>query len=118
MPVDNHHDPGDDKPVSSEPTRPAVPRRRVVSRRNAILVAIGLALGLIALGLVALIAYRLGYVDRYIADQVKTTLSNYGIRAEIKSFHTSINPQTVELQGSRPCGSKIFTRYACAATSI
>src|SRR5207237_8326470 len=42
---------------------------------------------------------RLGYVDRYIAGQIKNTLSNYGIRAEIRNFHTSLSPQTVELLG-------------------
>jgi translocation and assembly module TamB len=53
----------------------------------------------IALILVALVAYRLGFVDRYIAGQVKNTLANYGIRAEIKNFHTSLTPQTVEMLG-------------------
>jgi hypothetical protein len=99
MPVDNHHDgPGENQPKSAEAT-PIRRRRLFASRRNVVLVAIGLVCAVVALGLVGLIAYRLGYVDRYIADQVKTTLSNYGIRAEIRSFHTSISPQTVELQG-------------------
>jgi translocation and assembly module TamB len=85
-----------------EPSRPAAPPprgRRFISRRNAIISAIGLALGIIALILVGLLAYRLGYVDRYIAGQVKDTLAKYGIRAEIKEFHTSLSPQRVDLQG-------------------
>jgi translocation and assembly module TamB len=98
MPVDNHHDrPGDNQLNSSEPAPRA--RRRFVTRRNAILITIGLICALAALILVGLIAYRLGYVDRYIAGQIKDTLSNYGVRAEIRSFHTSLTPQTVELQG-------------------
>jgi translocation and assembly module TamB len=100
MPVDNHHDsPGENPRKSPEPTPTTRRRRLFVSRRNLVLAIIGLVCALVALGLVGLIAYRLGYVDRYIADQVKATLSNYGIRAEIRSFHTSISPQTVELQG-------------------
>src|SRR5437762_7113924 len=100
MPVDNHHDsPGENQRNHSEPTPSVRARRRFVTRRNAILIAIGLACAAAALILVGLIAYRLGYVDRYIADQVKGTLSIYGVRAEIRSFHTSLSPQTVELQG-------------------
>ena len=52
-----------------------------------------------ALILVGLLGYRLGYVDRYIASQVKDTLSKYGIRAEIRDFHTASAPQTVEMLG-------------------
>src|SRR5437762_6451735 len=100
MPVDNHHDsPGENQRNNSEPTPSVRARRRFVTRRNAIFVAIGLVFAVAALILVGLIAYRLGYVDRYIADQVKGTLSNYGVRAEIRSFHTSLSPTTVELQG-------------------
>jgi len=58
-----------------------------------------IAAGVIALILIGLLAYRLGYVDNYVAGQIKDTLSKYGIRAEIKEFHTSISPQTVEMVG-------------------
>ncbi len=97
MPVDNHREPpSEDNRSISQPARV---RRRFVSRRNAIIAGIGFVCAAIALILVGLLAYRLGYVDRYIANQIKDTLSNYGVRAEIRSFHTSISPQTVELQG-------------------
>jgi translocation and assembly module TamB len=81
------------------PAQSTVRRRRFITRRNTIIAAIGLVCAVIALLLVGLIAYRLGYVDRYIAAQVKDTLAKYGIRAEIKNFHTSISPQTVEMLG-------------------
>jgi translocation and assembly module TamB len=74
-------------------------RRRFVTRRNAIISGIVIGLGAIAILLIALLGYRLGYVDSYIAGQVKNTLATYGIRAEIKSFHTAISPQTVEMLG-------------------
>jgi translocation and assembly module TamB len=101
MPVDNHRDsPGENNRNISEPPPPAArASRRLVTRRNGILVAIALICAVAALLLVGLIGYRLGYVDRYIAAQIKDTLSNYGLRAEIRSFHTSLGPQTVELQG-------------------
>jgi translocation and assembly module TamB len=56
-----------------------------------------IAAGVIALVLVGLLAYRLGFVDRYVAGQIKNTLAQYGIRAEIRTFHTSLSPQTVEM---------------------
>src|SRR3954462_3284464 len=100
MPVDNDRDSsGEPNRNLSEPTPTVRRRRRLVTRCNAILIGIGLVLAVAALMLAGLIAYRLGYVDRYIAAQIKDTLSNYGIRAEIRSFHTSLSPQTVELQG-------------------
>src|SRR5438105_479880 len=100
MPVDNHlDDPGDDNRGAAQSTAPAGARRRIVTRRNAVIATIGLVCAVIALAFVALVVYRLGYVDRYIAGQIKNTLSNYGIRAEIRDFHTSLSPQTVELLG-------------------
>ena len=74
-------------------------RRRVVTRRNAVISAIIIAVGSILLILAGLIAYRMGAVDRYVANQIKGTLSTYGIRAEIRESHTSLSPQTVEMLG-------------------
>src|SRR6266513_2284974 len=100
MPVDNHRDnPGDDNRGAAQPAARARARRRFVTRRNAVIATIGLVCAVAALVFVGLILYRLGYVDRYIAGQIKNTLSNYGIRAEIRDFHTSLSPQTVELLG-------------------
>ena len=100
MPEDNH---SDQQPAQSPNKRPpresVVKRRRLITRRNAIIAGIGLACAVIALLLVSLVAYRLGFVDRYIAGQVKDTFSKYGVRAEIKNFHTSLSPQTVEMLG-------------------
>jgi translocation and assembly module TamB len=97
MPEDDHQE------SLPEPVGPSGPtparRRRFITRRNAVISAIGLVCAAVALFLLGLLAYRLGYVDRYIAGQVKDTLSKYGVRAEIRSFHTSFSPQTVELQG-------------------
>ena len=62
MPEDqsNNQAPPSDRPASSQPT---ARRRRFISRRNTIIAAIGLVCAVIALFLVGLIAYRLGYVD-------------------------------------------------------
>jgi translocation and assembly module TamB len=91
----NEPEPAAQKSGAPPPRR----RRRVVTRRNAIIVGILVAVGAIALVLIALLSYRLGYVDAYIAGQVKDTLAKYGIRAEIREFHTAITPQTVEMLG-------------------
>ncbi|HSQ23481.1 MAG TPA: translocation/assembly module TamB domain-containing protein, partial [Pyrinomonadaceae bacterium] len=92
MPENNHRD------NSTKPSG-VIRRRRFINRRNTIIVAIGLVCAAIALVLVGLLAYRLGFVDRYIAGQVKDTLAKYGVRAEIKNFHTAWSPQTVEMLG-------------------
>src|SRR5213080_127507 len=94
MPVDNQPE------TSGESRRSAPrPRRRFVTRRNAILSGIAIVIGVVVIIIVAFMAYKLGFVDRYIAGQVQDTLSKYGIRAEIKTFHTSFSPQTVEMLG-------------------
>src|SRR5947209_391372 len=105
MPVDNHRDrssestdAGEPEPNRVQPT-PARRRRRFVTRRNAILSGIAIGIGIVVIIVVAFFAYRLGFLDRYIAGQVQDTLSKYGIRAEIKHFHTSMSPQTVEMLG-------------------
>src|SRR5438309_2861972 len=74
-------------------------RRRFVTRRNAIILGLVIGAGIVALIFVGLLAYRLGYVDQYVAGQIKNTLATYGVRAEIKTFHTSFSPQTVEMLG-------------------
>jgi translocation and assembly module TamB len=99
MPENNHSD-NQGKLPATTPRSPAVrKRRRFLNRRNALIAGIGLMCAVIAVVFVGLIAYRLGFVDRYVAGQIKDTLAKYGIRAEIKDSHTSLNPQTVELLG-------------------
>src|SRR2546426_786930 len=122
MPVDNHKDTSAEPPSSEEsnadgrtkahtPTTSRPPtaarrRRRFITRRNAIISGIGLVAALIALIFLGLLAYRLGYVDHYVAGQIKNTLATYGVRAEIRNFHTSFSPQTVEMLGVELFDSK------------
>ncbi|MEK6281305.1 MAG: translocation/assembly module TamB domain-containing protein [Acidobacteriota bacterium] len=84
---------------SSHPVTPQGRRRRFLNRRNLVIAAIAASIGIVALILLVLIGYRLGYVDRYVAGQIKNTFANYGIRAEIREFHTAFTPQTVEMLG-------------------
>src|SRR6266550_8188867 len=81
------------------PVTPQGRRRRFLNRRNLIIATIAAAVGVVALILIVLIVYRLGYVDRYVASQIKDTFAKYGIRAEIKEFHATFPPQTVEMLG-------------------
>src|SRR3984893_18813613 len=74
-------------------------RRRFVNRRNAFITGTALGVAILAIVIIAFMAYRLGFVDRYVANQIKGTFSKYGIRAEINSFHTSLPPNAVEMQG-------------------
>src|SRR5262245_1422648 len=83
-----------------EPEKPSVARRwRYFSRRHAILAGLIIAAVVIFVVLLAFFLYRLGYVDRYIANQIKQTFANYGIRAEIREFHATIPPHTVKMSG-------------------
>ncbi|HEY6119740.1 MAG TPA: hypothetical protein VIV66_07265, partial [Pyrinomonadaceae bacterium] len=102
MSVDDRDKPSD----HAENTLPVTRRRRYLNRRNAVIATIAAAIGVVALILLLLIVYRLGYVDRYVAGQIKNTFANYGIRAEIKDFHTSFPPQTVEMLGLELFDSK------------
>ena len=81
-----------------EPKTPQGRRRRFLTRRNAVIATVGVAALVVLVVLVALIAYRLGYIDRYIANQIKGTLSEYGIRAEIKFFETKFGARAVEMR--------------------
>ena len=74
-------------------------RWRYFTRRHAILAAMIVGIGALAVIVLILFLFRLGYVDRYIAGQIKRTFANYGIRAEIRDFHATFPPQTVEMQG-------------------
>ncbi|HET9526276.1 MAG TPA: translocation/assembly module TamB domain-containing protein, partial [Pyrinomonadaceae bacterium] len=83
-----------------EPETPSVARRwRYFTRRHAILAGLIVAAVALFLVLLAFFLYRLGYVDRYIANQIKRTFANYGIRAEIREFHADVPPQTVTMSG-------------------
>jgi translocation and assembly module TamB len=84
---------------SPHPVTPQGRRRRFLNQRNVFIATIAAAIGIVALILLILIVYRLGYVDRYVAGQIKDTFAKYGIRAEIKEFHAGYPPQTVEMSG-------------------
>ncbi len=81
------------------PVTPQGRRRRYLNRRNLVIATIAGAIGIVALILLVFLSYRLGYVDRYVAGQIKETFAKYGIRAEIKEFHAAFPPQTVEMSG-------------------
>ena len=73
-------------------------RRRFFTRLNAFIAAIAIVVGIAVLILVFALIYRLGYIDRYVASQIKDDFSKYGIRAEIKNLHATLPPQAVEMQ--------------------
>lgn len=74
-------------------------RRRYVTRRNAVLVTVAIVAAVALLVLVAILLYRSGQIDNLIARQIEDTLAQYGIRAEIKGFHTRVGARTAELTG-------------------
>jgi len=88
--------PGDHPPEK----KPSLAKRwRYFSRRHAIIAGLILGVGAFAVLLLAFLLYRFGYVDRYVVGQIQGTFANYGIRAEIKEFHATLPPDTVEMSG-------------------
>ncbi|HYK22699.1 MAG TPA: hypothetical protein VEV42_18290, partial [Pyrinomonadaceae bacterium] len=85
--------------MSVEEKPPIRKRWRYFTRQHAFLAALIVGLGALALVLLALLLYRVGYVDRYLVGQIKQTFSNYGIRAEIRDFHATFPPRTVDMAG-------------------
>lgn len=81
------------------PVTPQGKRRRYLTRRNAFITALGLGVAIVAFVLIGVMIYKLGFVDRYLVGQIKSDFAKYGVRAEIKDFHASVPPGTVELQG-------------------
>jgi translocation and assembly module TamB len=100
MPVD------DQKGSSSDAATPPAPpaprrgwRRRYVTRRNAALVGIAAVAAVVLLIVVGFLLYRTGQIDNLIARQIKSTLSEYGIRADIHGFSARLGARTAELTG-------------------
>ena len=90
----------DDKDIKPDPPQPTVGKRwRYFTRRHAFLATLIVGVGAIVVILLVLFLFRLGYVDRYLAGQIKQTFANYGIRAEIRDFHATFPPQNVEMEG-------------------
>ncbi|HLL76636.1 MAG TPA: hypothetical protein VK421_15385, partial [Pyrinomonadaceae bacterium] len=90
--------------ASAPSSGPDAPRhrggwRRAASRRNVAITAIVAAVAVVLLVVVALLLYRTGQVDRYIAEQIKRTFSEYGVRAEIREFHIKFGPRSAEMLG-------------------
>ena len=84
-------------PAPGRPTRRGL--RRYATRRNAGWAALAVAAVAVVAVLLVLLLYRTGRVDNLIAGQIVRTLATYGIRAELKEFHTKFGPRTVEVVG-------------------
>src|SRR5215217_6067614 len=80
--------------------KPPIRKRWYYFRRRHVVLATAIVGGIaLTLILLALFLFRLGFVDRYVASQIKNTFANYGIRAEIREFHAAFPPRTVEMNG-------------------
>ena len=99
MSVDDPNRPTD-LPERPKPPKASVGKRwRYFTRRHAILAGFIIGITAFAVLLLAFFLYRFGFVDNYIAGQIKQTFANYGIRAEIREFHADLPPNTVEMNG-------------------
>src|SRR5215213_11395764 len=84
--------------MSVENKSPIRRRWRYFTRRHAFIAAGIVGVAALVLVLLVLFLFRLGFVDRYVAGQIKNTFANYGIRAEINDFHATFPPNTVEMK--------------------
>src|SRR6185437_14788936 len=80
--------------------KPPIRRRWYEFRRRHVVITAAIVGG-VALAFILLVLFlvRLGFVDRYVASQIKDTFASYGIRAEIAEFHAGFPPTTVEMNG-------------------
>jgi translocation and assembly module TamB len=80
--------------------KPPIRKRWYYFRRRHVVIATSIV-GIAALVFILLVLFlfRLGFVDRYVASQIKNTFANYGIRAEIRDFHATFPPRHVEMNG-------------------
>ncbi|MBA2502376.1 MAG: translocation/assembly module TamB domain-containing protein [Pyrinomonadaceae bacterium] len=92
-------------PASNAPDATPVQRarwraaaRRIVTRRNAAIAALAVGGLILTLLILAVMLYRSGTIDRQLANQIKGTLAQYGIRAEIEDFHSTLSNRTVEMR--------------------
>jgi translocation and assembly module TamB len=85
--------------MSVEKKPPIRIRWRYFTRRHAFIAASIVGIAALLVILLVLFLFRLGFVDRYVASQIKNTFANYGIRAEIRDFHATFPPRTVEMDG-------------------
>jgi translocation and assembly module TamB len=101
MPVDDQE--GRSEETNSQagalPTPRVGWRSRYVTRRNAALVGIAIVAAVALVVIVAFLLYRTGQIDSLIERQIKSTLSEYGIRADIHGFRARLGPRTAELTG-------------------
>src|SRR5215216_7984641 len=80
--------------------KPPIRKRWYYFRRRHVVIATAIVgIAALALILLGLFLFRLGFVDRYVAGQIKNTFANYGIRAEMREFHASFPPNAVEMSG-------------------
>ena len=85
--------------ANQTPVTPQAKRRRYLTRRNAFITALALVVAFFGLLFLAVITYRLGFVDRYLVSQIKTDFAKYGVRADVRTFHASLPPGKVEING-------------------
>lgn len=74
---------------------PARKRRRYLTRRNALLSAAAVSALVLLLILAGVFFYRSGRVDSILANQIKATLDEYNIRAEVEGVQAQIGARTV-----------------------
>src|SRR5438876_11883545 len=99
MTANDHDDRDTRSPTDGDKRRPTPKqRRRLLNRRHVFISGIALVSLAVVAVLIVLLLVRVGVVDRYVAGQIKDTFSKYGIRAEIRNFHLTLPPQTVEMQ--------------------
>jgi len=86
---------------NNQPEQPPTPqkkRRRIFTRRNFLFTVISVSVLVVLVVLALFAVYKLGYVDSNIQTRIINKLDQYGIRAEIGKFTTTLSPNTAEVR--------------------
>jgi len=112
-----------EQPEETPPAEEPKPRRRWVKRRNALLLAAGVGVLIVVLGLLSVVLFRYGTADSIIKGQFVDKMHYMGIDFTADEFHLTLSPLELTLKNAtfndRTSGEKLgFIRDARIGLSI
>jgi translocation and assembly module TamB len=100
------------QPTTAEETLPAVRRRRVFTRRNAVISSGALGVLLVLAAILVVVFYRYGVFDNYVKTQFVAKMERIGIVFSADTFRVTVSPLQLELKNAtfndKLTGEKLF----------
>ena len=112
-----------EQPEENPPAEEPKPRRRLITRRNATMVAAGLGVLIVLLALLGVLLFRYGTVDTFIKGQFVDKMNYIGIDFTADVFSLSVSPLELTLKNAtfndRVSGEKLgFIREAHVGLTV